>query len=106
CRCPGTRDRRAAGSHPRRRLGEHRPSPPRTHPGRPRLPSRPPPNPHPHLPPGSVSGYRGGSNTNLKVILHSLATAGFRRSDSATILFGEATFLIGPNNAGKSSVLK
>lgn len=38
--------------------------------------------------------------------LHSLKIDGFKRIQSAKILFGDATFLIGPNNAGKSSVLK
>ncbi len=38
--------------------------------------------------------------------LHSLKINGFKRIESAEILFGDATFLIGPNNAGKSSVLK
>ncbi len=38
--------------------------------------------------------------------LHSLQIAGFKRIKSAQILFGDATFLIGPNNAGKSTVLK
>lgn len=37
--------------------------------------------------------------------LHTLTIEGFRRIKNATILFGDATFLIGPNNAGKSSVL-
>lgn len=38
--------------------------------------------------------------------LHSLQIDGFKRIKSTKILFGDATFLIGPNNAGKSSVLK
>lgn len=38
--------------------------------------------------------------------LHSLKISGFRRIQSAEILFGDATFLIGANNAGKSTVLK
>ena len=38
--------------------------------------------------------------------LHKLQIAGFKRIHSATIDFGEATFLIGANNAGKSSVLQ
>lgn len=38
--------------------------------------------------------------------LHSLKIEGFRRLKSTTILFGEATFLIGANNTGKSSVFK
>jgi putative ATP-dependent endonuclease of the OLD family len=38
--------------------------------------------------------------------LHSLSIEGFRRIKSAKVLFGDATFLIGANNAGKSSVLK
>jgi putative ATP-dependent endonuclease of the OLD family len=38
--------------------------------------------------------------------LHSLQIEGFKRIQSTKIFFGEATFLIGPNNAGKSTVLK
>jgi putative ATP-dependent endonuclease of OLD family len=38
--------------------------------------------------------------------LHSLKIEGYKRIHSATLIFGDATFLIGPNNAGKSSVLK
>ena len=38
--------------------------------------------------------------------LHSLQIDGFKRIQSAKIHFGDATFLIGPNNAGKSTVLK
>ncbi|EMB6252913.1 AAA family ATPase [Serratia marcescens] len=38
--------------------------------------------------------------------LHSLKINGFKRIQSAKIKFGDATFLIGSNNAGKSSVLK
>jgi predicted ATP-dependent endonuclease of OLD family len=38
--------------------------------------------------------------------LHSLKIEGFKRIKSADILFGQATFLIGSNNSGKSSVLK
>lgn len=38
--------------------------------------------------------------------LHRLEIAGFKRIHSATVEFGEATFLIGANNAGKSSVLQ
>lgn len=38
--------------------------------------------------------------------LHSLQIDGFKRIQSTNILFGDATFLIGPNNAGKSTVLK
>lgn len=38
--------------------------------------------------------------------LNSLKIIGFKRIAFAEILFGDATFLIGPNNAGKSSVLK
>lgn len=38
--------------------------------------------------------------------LHSLKIIGFKRIESAEIFFGDATFLIGSNNAGKSSVLK
>ncbi len=36
--------------------------------------------------------------------LHSLKVDGFRRLRSVEILFGDATFLIGANNAGKSTV--
>lgn len=38
--------------------------------------------------------------------LYSLQINGFKRIQSTKILFGDATFLIGPNNAGKSTVLK
>lgn len=38
--------------------------------------------------------------------LHSLKIDGFKRIQSTEILFGDATFLIGPNNAGKSTALK
>lgn len=38
--------------------------------------------------------------------LHSLKIDGYKRIQSAQLLFGDATFLIGPNNAGKSTVLK
>lgn len=38
--------------------------------------------------------------------LYSLQIHGFKRIQSTKILFGDATFLIGPNNAGKSTVLK
>lgn len=38
--------------------------------------------------------------------LHSLKIDGFRRHKSTTIMFGDATFLIGSNNAGKSTVFK
>jgi putative ATP-dependent endonuclease of OLD family len=38
--------------------------------------------------------------------LFSLKIDGFRRIQSTKILFGDATFLIGPNNAGKSTALK
>lgn len=38
--------------------------------------------------------------------LHKLGISGFKRIHSAEVKFGEATFLIGANNAGKSSVLK
>ncbi|HBL24926.1 MAG TPA: hypothetical protein DDZ40_12545 [Deltaproteobacteria bacterium] len=37
--------------------------------------------------------------------LHCLRIEGYKRIESATILFGDATFLIGPNNTGKSTVL-
>lgn len=42
----------------------------------------------------------------IKMRLHRLEIAGFKRIHSATVEFGEATFLIGANNAGKSSVLQ
>lgn len=38
--------------------------------------------------------------------LHSLKVEGFRRHFKTQILCSDATFLIGPNNAGKSSILK
>lgn len=38
--------------------------------------------------------------------LHSLKINGFKRIECTQILFGDATFLIGANNAGKSTVLK
>lgn len=38
--------------------------------------------------------------------LHRLNIQGFKRIESAEIVFGDATFLIGQNNAGKSTVLK
>lgn len=38
--------------------------------------------------------------------LHSLQIDGFRRLRSAKIVFGDATFLIGANNTGKSSVFR
>ena len=38
--------------------------------------------------------------------LHSLKIEGFKRIKRAELVFGDATFLIGPNNAGKSTVLK
>lgn len=38
--------------------------------------------------------------------LHSLKINGFKRIEFAELLFGDATFLIGPNNAGKSTALK
>ncbi len=38
--------------------------------------------------------------------LHSLHVEGFRRLRDVTVQFGDATFCIGPNNAGKSSLLK
>lgn len=38
--------------------------------------------------------------------LYSLQVDGFKRIKSAKFLFGDATFLIGQNNAGKSTVLK
>lgn len=38
--------------------------------------------------------------------LHSLKIEGFRRLRSTVIMFGDATFLIGANNTGKSTVFK
>ncbi len=38
--------------------------------------------------------------------LHTLKISGFKRLKEVTINFGEATFLIGQNNCGKSSILK
>lgn len=38
--------------------------------------------------------------------LHSFRIEGFRRHVNTEVLFSDATFLIGENNAGKSSVLK
>ena len=38
--------------------------------------------------------------------LHSLKIEGFKRIKAAKLVFGDATFLIGPNNAGKSTSLK
>lgn len=37
--------------------------------------------------------------------LHQLRIEGYKRIEAATVLFGDATFLIGPNNTGKSTVL-
>lgn len=41
-----------------------------------------------------------------KMKLHNMTIRGFRRIRDAQVSFGDATFLIGPNNAGKSSILK
>lgn len=38
--------------------------------------------------------------------LHSLTIEGFRKFENTTVFFDDATFLIGENNVGKSSVLK
>lgn len=38
--------------------------------------------------------------------LHAIDINGFRRLANARFVFGDATFLIGPNNAGKSSLMK
>jgi putative ATP-dependent endonuclease of OLD family len=38
--------------------------------------------------------------------LHSLTIDGFKRIKKTTVFFGDATFLIGMNNAGKSSILQ
>jgi putative ATP-dependent endonuclease of the OLD family len=40
------------------------------------------------------------------MILYRLGIEGFRRIKKTELLFGEATFLIGPNNSGKSTVFK
>lgn len=37
--------------------------------------------------------------------IHSLRVEGYKRIQDATVIFGDATFLIGPNNSGKTSVL-
>ncbi len=37
--------------------------------------------------------------------LYRLRIEGYKRIEAATVLFGDATFMIGPNNMGKSSVL-
>ena len=38
--------------------------------------------------------------------LHSMKISGFKRIKNAEILFGDATFLIGMNNAGESPGLQ
>lgn len=38
--------------------------------------------------------------------LHRLTVQGFRRLNDVTVLFGDATFCIGANNVGKSSILR
>lgn len=38
--------------------------------------------------------------------LHSLTISGYKRLKKVTVYFGDATFLIGQNNCGKSSILK
>jgi len=38
--------------------------------------------------------------------IYSLALEGFRRVAKTEIHFGDATFLIGENNSGKSTILK
>jgi putative ATP-dependent endonuclease of OLD family len=38
--------------------------------------------------------------------LHSLKISGFKRIRDTELLFGDATFLIGSNNSGKSTTLK
>ncbi len=38
--------------------------------------------------------------------IHSLKISGFKRLKEITVLFGDATFLIGQNNCGKSSIIK
>jgi AAA15 family ATPase/GTPase len=41
-----------------------------------------------------------------KMKLHSLKVSGYKRLKEVTIQFGDATFLIGQNNCGKSSTIK
>ncbi|MGN7988620.1 AAA family ATPase [Pedobacter sp. 22226] len=38
--------------------------------------------------------------------LHCLKISGFKRLKDVEVKFGDATFLIGQNNCGKSSILK
>jgi predicted ATP-dependent endonuclease of OLD family len=38
--------------------------------------------------------------------IHSLKISGYKRLKDVTIQFGDATFLIGQNNCGKSSIIK
>src|SRR5690606_26310244 len=38
--------------------------------------------------------------------IHSLKISGFKRLKEVTVQFGDATFLIGQNNCGKSSIIK
>ena len=38
--------------------------------------------------------------------IHSLKISGYKRLKEVSVLFGDATFLIGQNNCGKSSVIK
>src|SRR5690606_21835276 len=38
--------------------------------------------------------------------IHSLKISGFKRLKEITVQFGDATFLIGQNNCGKSSIIK
>ena len=38
--------------------------------------------------------------------LHSIRIKGFRKLEDVTVNLSGTTFLIGPNNAGKSSILK
>ena len=38
--------------------------------------------------------------------LHSIHIKGFRKLEDVTVNLSDTTFLIGPNNAGKSSILK
>jgi putative ATP-dependent endonuclease of the OLD family len=55
----------------------------------------------------SFKGFPKRASEEIKGMrLHSLKIDGFKRIKSAQVLFGEATFLIGKNNSGKSSVLK
>ena len=51
-----------------------------------------------------TSYYHNFWNKQMK--LHQIRIEGFKRMKNVTIECGDATFLIGPNNSGKSSVLR